>query len=129
MPRRETFMTVKNGDEIVEVVKTYDEGSAREAFRSMDDDALAYLVNSLNLESLFEPSELPVSTDEGYRDFIWDVIVNEAREDWNLVSYFVVAKSIGSKSDELFVSPDWPTAEAYVKRMGLPEVAAAPSPA
>ena len=47
------------------------------------------------------------------------MVVN-AREDWNTFSYFVVTKSNGRKTEELFVSGDWPTAGAYVKLMGLP---------
>jgi hypothetical protein len=123
MPRQETFMTVKNGDESVEVLKTYDQAFAREAFRNMDDNALAHLAASLNLESLFEPVDIPKPSDESYEDFIWDVMVDDAREDWKSFSYFVVTKSNGRKAEELFVSRDWPTAEAYVKQMGLPETA------
>jgi hypothetical protein len=112
MPRQETFLTAKNGDETIEVLKTYDQAFAKEAFRNMDDDALAHLAASLKLESTFEPSDIPKPADEGYEDFIWDVMVDEAREEWNLFSYFVVTKSFGGRTEELFVSEDWPTAEA-----------------
>jgi hypothetical protein len=124
MPRQETFMTVKNGDETVEVLKTYDQAFAREVFRNMDDNALAHLAASLNVEALFEPANIPKPSDEDYEAFIWDVMVDDAREDWKSFSYFVVTRSNGRKTEELFVSGDWPTAEAYVKQMGLPETAA-----
>lgn len=124
MPRQETFLAVKDGDATIEVLKTYDEKFAREAFRNMDDDALARLAKSLNLESLFEPDGIPAPTDDNYEDFIWDVMADEAREDWKTFSYFVVTKSVGQKTEELFVSPDWPTAEAYVKGLGLPTTSA-----
>jgi hypothetical protein len=128
MPRQETFMTIKNGDETVEVLKTYDETFARDAFRNMDDEALAHLAASLKPESIYEESEIPKPGEDGYEDFIWDVMVDDAREDWKTFSYFVVTKSNGGKTEELFVSGDWPTAEAYVKLMGLPEAATSQGP-
>jgi hypothetical protein len=129
MPRQETFLTVNKGDETVEVLKTYDETFAREAFRNMDDAALAHLAASLKPESIYEEEDIPKPGDEGYEDFIWDVMVDDAREDWKTFSYFVVTKSKGQKTEELFVSGDWPTAEAYVKLMGLPEPVTSQSPA
>lgn len=119
MPQQEKFMAIRKGDATIEVLKVHDEKYARAAFQKMDDDALAQLAESLNLESLFEPDEIPAPTDEGYSDFIWDVVVDEAREDWNTFSYFVVTKFLGPSREDLFVSPDWPTAETFVKRMGL----------
>jgi hypothetical protein len=129
MPGQETFLTVKNGDETVQVLKIYDEAFAREAFRNMDNEALAHLAASLKPESIYEANDIPKPGDNGYKDFIWDVMVDDAREDWKTFSYFVVTKSNGRKTEELFVSGDWPTAEAYVKLMGLSEAAASQSPA
>ena len=129
MPRQEIFLTVRNGDETVEVLKTYDEAFAREAFRNMDDEALAHLAASLKPESIYEPNDIPKPEDDGYEDFIWDVMVDDAREDWKTFSYFVVTKSNGRKTEELFVAGDWPTAEAYVKLIGLSEATASQSPA
>lgn len=117
MPRQETFLSVQNGDELLEVLKTYDETFARAAFRNMDEDALAQLAESLKFDALYETDNIPKSQDEGYEEFVWDVMVEEAREEYNTFSYFVVTKTRGSRSEELFVSPDWPTAEAYVKKL------------
>jgi hypothetical protein len=128
MPRQETFLTAKNGDETIEVLKTYDQAFAREAFRNMDDDALAHLAASLNLESTFELSGIPNPTEDGYEDFIWDVMVDEAREEWNLFSYSIVAKSVGHRKEDLFVSGDWPTGKAYVKKLGVSPKTANQSP-
>ena len=119
MPRQETFLSVQSGDELLEVLKTYDEAFAKEAFRNMDDDALAQLAASLKFETLYERDNIPKPQDEGYEEFVWDVMLDEAREDYNTFSYFVVTKTLGSKSEELFVSPDWPTAEAYVKKLQI----------
>lgn len=129
MPRQEKLLTVKNGDETVEVLKTYDETFAREAFRNMDDKALFHLAASLKPESIYEESGIPKSGDEDYEDFIWDVMVDDAREDWKTFSYFVVTRSKGRTTEAVFVSGDWPTAETYVKMMGLPEAATSQSPA
>lgn len=129
MPRQETFLTVENGDETVEVLKTYDEAFAREAFRNMDDEALAHLAGSLKPESTYDEKDIPKPGDDGYEDFIWDVMVDDAREDWKTFSYFVVTRSNGRRIETLFVSGDWPTAEAYVKQMGLPGAPTTQSPA
>ena len=129
MPRQETFLTVNTGDATVQVLKTYDETFAREAFRNMDDDALAHLAASLKPESIYEEKDIPKPGDKGYEEFIWDVMVDDAREDWKTFSYFVVTKSKDRRTEELFVSGYWPTAEAYVKLMGLPEPVTSQSPA
>jgi len=117
MPRQETFLSLQNGDELLEVLKTYDEAFAKEAFKHMDDDALSQLAASLKFETLYEPDNIPNPQDEDYEEFVWDAMLDEAREDYNTFSYFVVTKTLGSKSEWLFVSPDWPTAEAYVKKL------------
>lgn len=129
MPSPERFLTIRSGDEIVEVIKTYDEAYAREVFRSMDDKALSSLADSLKFEALYEPDDIPRPGEEGYEAFVWDVMAEEAREDYNRSSYFVVTRAVGLRRDGLFISPDWPTAEAYVKRMGLPDTAKIEKPA
>ena len=116
MQGQETFLSVRNGDELLEVLKTYDKSFAREAFRNMDEVALAQLAESLDFEKLYEPEKIPKPQDEDYDEFVWDVMADEAREEYNTFSYFVVTRTVGGKSDLLFVSPDWPTAEAYVKK-------------
>jgi hypothetical protein len=119
MPRQETFLSVQNGDQLLEVLKTYDETFAREAFRNMDDDALAQLAESLKFETTYEAEDIPAPRDEGYEEFVWDVMSGEAREEYNTFSYFVVTRTLAGRSEELFVSPDWPTAEAYVKKLQI----------
>jgi hypothetical protein len=129
MPQQETFLTLKSRDETVRVLKTYDESYAREAFRNMDDEALAYLAASLKPESLYEESDIPKPGDEGYEDFNWDVMVDDAREDWKTFSYFVVTNSNGRKTEELFVPGDWPTAKVYVRLLGFTQAAVPSGPA
>jgi hypothetical protein len=40
-----------------------------------------------------------------------------AREDGNLLSFFVVTTSTGRTSASVYVSPDWPSAEAVTKSL------------
>lgn len=121
MPQQELFMTATNREYTVQVVKSYDESYAREAFRHMDAGALGHLASSLKLASLYDESDIPNPGDEGYEDFIWDVMVEDAREDWKTYSYFVVTRSNGRTVEELFVSADWPTAESFVELLGFTE--------
>jgi hypothetical protein len=66
--------------------------------------------------------DIPSASEESYRDFIWEAMITSAQEDGNVFSYFVVTTASGDLSDDLFVSGDWPTAEAYVKLMGAADV-------
>ena len=59
MPTQETFFTQQAGSRKVEVIKTYDESFAREAFGEMDEGALRHLWNALKPEDLYEADELP----------------------------------------------------------------------
>lgn len=75
------------------VIKTYDPDFADEAFGDMDGEALDSLSASLDLQSKFDVSDIPASTDEGYADFIWDEVLDSAREDGNTLSLFVVCET------------------------------------
>jgi hypothetical protein len=111
MPQQETFFDQEQNGHSVKVIKSYDAGFAKEAFRAMDDSALVFLGRSFDLQSKYEASGLPQPSDPDYADFLWDEMEEEAREDWKTFSYFVVL----SDKTPLFVSPDWPTAEAFVQ--------------
>lgn len=123
MPRQETFLSTTVAGRTIEVIKTYDGKYAREAFSRMDNVALDYLAASMDLTSNFEKSDIPERTDDDYAEFLWEAMVEAAREDGNLFSYFVVTESKPVVEKDLFVSPDWPTAEAYVKLIGSGEFA------
>lgn len=110
MPQQTIFLEEQVGDEHITVLKSYDQQFAREVFDGMDDTARAELVAALHLEDEYEAGDL---TDEG--DAIWDELVDQAREDGSLFSFFVVTTATGTRSDTLFVSPDWPSAEAFAK--------------
>jgi hypothetical protein len=114
MPRQETFFSSIVAGTTIKVVKTYDREFARQAFSHMDDAALDHLTAALGLGSNYEEVDIPARTDPDYADLLWDEIVESAREDGTLFSFFVVIQSKHNVEEELFVSPDWPTAEAYV---------------
>ncbi|HEX3374867.1 MAG TPA: hypothetical protein VHS13_11710 [Edaphobacter sp.] len=105
----------------IEVIKTYDGKYAREAFARMDDTALDQLAASLDLPANFFEEDIPQRTDEDYAEFLWEAMSDSAREDGSVSSYFVVVDSDSAVTKELFVSLDWPTAEAYIKLISSTE--------
>jgi hypothetical protein len=123
MPHQETFLRSSVAGRTIEVIKTYDGKYAREALSRMDSVALDYLAASMDLTSNFEKNDIPERSDDDYAEFLWEAMVEAAREDGNLFSYFVVTESKSAIEIDLFVSPDWPTAEAYVKLIGSSEFA------
>jgi hypothetical protein len=110
MPQQTVFLQEEIGDKSITVLKTYDQQFAREVFDDMDDTARAELVTALHLENDYEVDGL---TFDG--DVIWEELVDQAREDYRLFSFFVVIEATGAKSGSLFVSPDWPSAERFAK--------------
>lgn len=117
MPKQETFFEEQSGTVKVEVLKSYDSGYAREAFKNMDDDALKRLWVSTDVEKTYDAAELPAlgqSNGEG-EDFLWDELLDSAREYGNEVSFFIVNEIHGSRIESLWVSPDWPSAESFAK--------------
>jgi hypothetical protein len=120
MPKQESFFDQREGDRRVEVLKSYDSGYAREAFNCMGDDARQRLWNSLKPEEIYDPEGLPSLADANDTDgeaeaFLWDELMEQAREDGNTMSFFIVNESTGGQSESLYVAPDWPSAEAFAK--------------
>jgi hypothetical protein len=81
----------------------------------MDEAAQAYLWNSLGIDDSYDSAEIPPRHDPEGEDFLWGEFLEAAREDGNLLSFFVVSEAKGSRSESLYVSPDWPSAEAFAK--------------
>ena len=108
MPKQEVFFEQQVGERRIEVLKSYDKAYAREAFQNMDDDALQQLWKALNPEEIYDPAGLPALNDpdgEG-EAFLWDELLEQAREDGPLPSFFIVNESKERRSESLFVSPD-----------------------
>jgi len=120
MPRQEVFFEQRAGNRSVEVIKTYDPSYAREVFKAIDEQATADLAVALELEKNFEPADIPSPEAMDYDDFLWEELYEAAREDVrndpNLYSFFVVSETRAGKTQDLYVSPDWPSAEAFAKK-------------
>ena len=118
MPKQEVFFEEQVGERRVEVLKSYDQAYAREAFQNMDEQALQQLWSALKPEEIYDPAGLPALSDpdgEG-EAFLWDELLEQAREDGSTLSFFVVNETNGRRGESLFVSPDWPSAEAFARR-------------
>ena len=83
----------------------------------MDEEAQQRLWESLKPEETYDPSGLPSLGDpEGEGEaFLWDELLESAREDGNLLSFFIVTETVGRHTESLYVSPDWPSAESFAK--------------
>lgn len=83
----------------------------------MGDDALKRLWLSLDVEKKYDSTELPPlgqPNGEG-EDFLWDELLDSAREYGNEVSFFIVNEIHSVRSESLWVSPDWPSAESFAR--------------
>jgi len=119
MPRQEIFFEQQAGNRRVEVLKTYDRSYAREVFRAIDGEAREALAVSLGLEKNYEPADIPDPNGSEYDDFLWDELLEAAREDVrsdpNLYSFFIVSEATSARPQDVYISPDWPSAEAFAK--------------
>jgi hypothetical protein len=120
MPRQETFFEESKSGLRIEVLKSYDQGYAREAFRNMAAEAQQTLWNVLKPEEMYDPANLPLLNDPNdvtgeAEAFLWDELLEQAREDGNLLSFFIVNEIAGSRTESLYVSADWPSAENFAK--------------
>jgi hypothetical protein len=125
MPKQEIFFEQQSNERRVEVLKSYDQTYAREAFGNMDEQALKHLWEALKPEENYEASELPSLNNpddvNGEAEaFLWDELVDQALEDARasprLTSFFIVNETVSGKQEEsIYVSPDWPSAESFAK--------------
>jgi hypothetical protein len=119
MPQQQLFFEQKMGDRRVEVLKTYDRSYAREVFNGIGEEAREALAAALELERNFEPADIPDPNGSDYDDFLWDELIEAAREDVrndpNLYSFFVVSEATSAQPQDVYISPDWPSAEAFAK--------------
>lgn len=108
MPRESVFFDERTDAKRVRVLKVYDAAYARACFDEMDEDALAFLSKSLDLSSKYE------FADSG-SEVAWEDVQEEAREDGNLLSFFVVLEQRDDHDRPVYVSPDWPSAETFAR--------------
>lgn len=112
---QEIFFEQQENGRRLEVIKTYDALLAREAFAELSSAALDFLVNALDLAKSYDLSEIPEKTSPEFEDFLWEEVLDCAREDGNVRSFFIVRETDPQASRSLYVSPDWPSAEAFAK--------------
>jgi hypothetical protein len=118
MALQETFLEKQLSDGRALVIKTYDAHLAHDAFQHIGEDALVYVANALRLGELFEASDIPETSSPDYTDFVWETLSDEAREDGNLKSFFILYREVqGQPLEPLYVSADWPSAEAFSQRL------------
>lgn len=120
MPKQEVFFEQQTGDKRIEVLKSYDQAYAHEAFKNMGEEALQRLWEVLKPEETYDPAGLPSLNDPADLNgeaeaFLWDELLEQAREDGPMVSFFIVNEVIGLRSESLYVSPDWTSAETFAK--------------
>lgn len=119
MPQQEVYFEQATGDRLIQVLKTYDPSYAREVFNAMDDDALALLWRARDIEENYDRADLPSAADPNRADFLWDELLESAREDVRLYpslrSFFVVSELRTTIPRGLYVSADWPSAEKFAQ--------------
>lgn len=113
MPQQEIFFEQTTGDKHIEVLKVYDRNYAHEVFSNMETEAQKFLSNALAMGETYDVADVPTVDDPGFRDFLWEEVLEAAREDGNLLSFFVVNETKGKNKQGLYVSPDWPSARAF----------------
>ena len=117
MPQQELFFEQTIGGRRIEILKTYDVAGAREAFDNMDGAARETLWKSLRIDENYLQADIPPIQSEAAADFLWDTMLEDSREDGNLLSFFLVNEAIGNQSRCVYVSPDWPSAEKYAQAL------------
>jgi hypothetical protein len=92
----------------------------------MDDEALKQLWTVLEVEKTYDAADLPSlgQPDGAGEDFLWDELLESAREYGQEVSFFIVNETRDRRSESVWVSPDWPSAESFAKKRLADGVAA-----
>ena len=120
MPRQETFLHESVNDVTVEVIKTYDLQYAREVFKNLTEEAMTSIALALEVNKNYAPKDIPSAGTTEYEEFIWDELSESAREDARqsptLDSFFVVCETRKGKTEELYLSTDWPSADRFAKK-------------
>jgi len=116
MPIQETYLQKPIAQGRALVIKTYDLELAQEAFDGLTESALEQVAAALHLDELYEAEDIPSVNSTDYHDFLWETLSDEACEDGQRKSVFVVRRESAGRSPEpLYVSADWPSAETFVK--------------
>jgi hypothetical protein len=119
VPQQEVFLHEDRHGVVTEVLKTYDRSYAREVFGGIGDDAKRALAEALEINANYDLADIPSPDSSDFDDLLWEELSEAAREDVrqdpNLYSYFIVTQSKDGNTEELYVSPDWPSAEIFAR--------------
>jgi hypothetical protein len=115
MPEQETFFEREVGNLRVEVLKTYDQHYAREVFEGMEPSAQDALWRALRVTENYSAEELPERNASDWQDLLWEELLEDSREDWNLLSFFVVNEGSDGSKRPLYVTSGWPDAERFAE--------------
>ena len=119
MPQQEVFFEQKAGDRLIAVLKTYDRSYAREVFGNVDDEAKRSLAAALEIAENHDPEDIPDPNGQDYEDFLWEELseasLEDVRQSPRLYSFFVVTETKAGKAEDIYISGDWPSAEAFAK--------------
>ena len=119
MPKQELFFEERQGDRLIAVLKTYDRSYAREVFTNVGDAAMKSLAKALEIEKNHTPEDIPAADSEEYEDFLWEELteasLEDARQSPHLYSFFVVTEAKAGKSQDVYISADWPSAEQFAR--------------
>ena len=77
---------------------------------------VTFLGKSLSIDEEYEADEIP-SEESALAEFLWEEMVDSAREDGQVRSFFVVRRTSPSNASLLYVSGDWPSAESYTQQL------------
>jgi hypothetical protein len=123
MPKQETFFRESAAEIVIEVLKTYDRSYAQEVFRGISSETQNAVAATLEIDKNYEAVDIPAPDSSEYEEFLWnelcDAALEDVRQSPSLVSFFVVGETRAGKTEDLFISADWPSAEAFAKaRLG-----------
>lgn len=116
MPTQEVYLEQNSGLDQLQVLKTYDIAFAKEAFLGMDSSALNHLRTSLSVDEAYDVDDIP-NDESALADFLWEEMVDSAREDGQIRSFFVVRRTSSLNTSLLYVSGDWPSAESFTQQL------------
>jgi len=123
MPQQEVFFEERAGDRLIVVLKTYDPSYAREVFDNVDDEAMNSLAAALEIEKNYDPEDIPDSNGQEYDDFLWEELseasLEDVRQSPRICSFFVVTETKAGEDAEIYISADWPSAEAFANMRTL----------
>lgn len=87
----------------------------------MGEDALRTLATALEIDSNYDPADIPDPSGSEYEEFLWDELlqagIEDVRLDPDLRSFFVVSETADGKTEDIYISADWPSAEGFAKKV------------